>query len=304
MQIIKSYRPASQKSFPAAGSPNKKARRSFIGRRKPVFLIALLVIGGLIWRGVTTRNEPHHHAVAATSKAVSGDSKSANNATTKPAEKRLKILNPNQFKELYDAYDYPNTTPATSAPYITSNAQADSRIQKLAKARGYQLRAQAIMPLTSIEGQQLQPQVIEPYKALKAAAAAAGLNLNIVSGYRSYNDQRGIFLGQMKVKNISADSIAAGQSDTVVDAILKVNSIPGFSRHHTGYTMDFQCGNSGLDNFMTTPCFTWLNANNYEQAKLYGFIPSYPGGATNQGPNPEEWEYVWVGTDILYEATP
>lgn len=59
--------------------------------------------------------------------------------------------------------------------------------------------------------------------------------------------------------------------------------------------MDFGCNSDNLVNFKTTSCFTWISKNNYENAKRFGIIPSYPSGASNQGPNPEEWEYVWVG---------
>jgi len=33
--------------------------------------------------------------------------------------------------------------------------------------------------------------------------------------------------------------------------------------------------------------------------KRFGFIPSYPENSGKQGPEPEPWEYVWVGEDVL-----
>jgi len=90
-------------------------------------------------------------------------------------------------------------------------------------------------------------------------------------------------------------------SDSELDGILATTAIPGYSRHHTGYTVDIGCGNEPAIAFELTVCFDWLSANNYKNAKTYGWIPSYPEGAGQQGPEPETWEYVWVGIDALTE---
>ncbi len=94
--------------------------------------------------------------------------------------------------------------------------------------------------------------------------------------------------------------IISGESDKEINDILITRSIPGYSKHHTGYTIDIGCGNYLLDySFADTECFDWLAVNNYENAKRFGFIPSYPENSGKQGPEPEPWEYVWVGEDVL-----
>ena len=40
-------------------------------------------------------------------------------------------------------------------------------------------------------------------------------------------------------------------------------------------------------------------ADNFYNAKRFGFIPSYPDDLNAQGPNPEPWEFVWVGVDLI-----
>jgi LAS superfamily LD-carboxypeptidase LdcB len=65
--------------------------------------------------------------------------------------------------------------------------------------------------------------------------------------------------------------------------------------------MDLACGGVGLYSFKTTSCYAWLSKNNFENAKKYGWVPSYPEEASQQGPEPEAWEYIWVGTQSLYE---
>ena len=257
------------------------------------FLVMLLAVAILLWP------PPNKNLKNNT------DNQAANQSESTPVPagpKQLQSFSADQFKDLLNDYSYPNTTPIAETPSITGNSVADARIRNIAEKRGYMVRTLANNDaLVTIEGQKMQAVTIDSYNQLKAAAAAANLDINIVSGFRNVAEQRNIFLGQMRAKNISATSIANGQSDAQVDAILKLNSIPGYSRHHNGYTVDFQCAESGLDNFAKTPCYAWLNANNYERVKMYGFIPSYPDGATNQGPNPEQWEYVWVGTDALYK---
>ena len=108
-------------------------------------------------------------------------------------------------------------------------------------------------------------------------------------------------MGQLNATGYSLVQIANGEADAAINQILNFYSIPGYSKHHTGYAIDIEDSGSGLDGFATTKGFAWISANNYENAKRFGFIPSYPDGATNQGPVPEPWEYVWVGRDNLLE---
>jgi len=94
--------------------------------------------------------------------------------------------------------------------------------------------------------------------------------------------------------------VAAGAADDKVNTVLITSSIPGYSKHHTGYTLDLLCGGWEFENFKNSPCQKWIIADNYKVAKENGFIPSYPDGADIQGPDPEAWEYVWVGAERLY----
>lgn len=110
--------------------------------------------------------------------------------------------------------------------------------------------------------------------------------------------QRQLFLSRLRASGVSTAQIANGQADSQIVTVLSQAAIPGYSRHHTGYTVDFVCAN-GTQTFETTTCFKWLSADNYLNAKKYGWIPSYPDGANQQGPEPEPWEYVWVGVPTL-----
>lgn len=99
------------------------------------------------------------------------------------------------------------------------------------------------------------------WSAMKAAAAGDGIELLLVSAFRSIDYQRELF--QRK--------LARGDS---IDAILQVNAAPGFSEHHTGRALDLGCpGFPHLEvEFEQSPAFAWLEAH----AATFGFHLSFP----------------------------
>ena len=157
----------------------------------------------------------------------------------------------------------------------------------------------------------LQDQAMSAWRDLQSAAREEGVRLELVSTYRSADRQRQIFLNELR--NVSVHStgreyttgeIASGEADESIDRVLSYSSIPGFSKHHSGYTIDIADRSEGhvFTEFEQTRGFAWISAYNYLNAKRFGFIPSYPAGAAKQGPEPESWEYVWVGRQRLLSA--
>lgn len=219
----------------------------------------------------------------------------------------LKQFTDDEFKELYSTFAYPNTQRLLTNPVITGNKEADERIIELAKVRGYQLSSVPVSNIVKIEepyltdNDLLQQNAKLGWDQLKAAAESEGVPLQITSAYRSIELQRSLFLRRMQDKGITAPGIADGYSDAAVDELLTVVAPPGFSRHHNGYTIDLACGGIGLHGFKNTECYEWLSRNNFEAAKRAGWVPSYPEKAALQGPEPEPWEFIWVGTINLYE---
>ncbi len=279
---------------PARHSRGRSKRPLVISTAAVVFVLILAIAFLVFTKTIHAPGEDQ-----AIQENSQGQSSETEQADDKP--KTLKTFSGVEFKNLYNSFAYPNTQEITTPLPITGNVAADDRIRAIAIGRGYMLRSVPVAPLTQVDDFLLQQRAVEPWRLLEAAAKAEGVNLGAVSTFRSPDEQRGIFMAQLRASGATPASVAAGQSDDEVDMILRVYSIPGYSRHHTGYTLDLECGGSGLDSFINTPCFAWLSKNNYENAKKFGWIPSYPDGAGNQGPNPEQWEYVWVGTDVLYE---
>ena len=215
-----------------------------------------------------------------------------------------KTFTANEFKQLYLSVGYPNTQLIAEAPEITGNVAADERIRTIAEKRGYKLKS---IPVASIakteevglEGDDLlQPLALQAWQELKTSAKAAGMPLRLTSAYRNPAYQRDLFVQRLLAKGASVARIAAGENDGAVEGTLLVTAPPGYSRHHTGYTIDMWC-DDGSTQFIASRCFAWLKTDNYLNAKKFGWIPSYPEGADLQGPEPEPWEYVWVGKNAL-----
>lgn len=221
--------------------------------------------------------------------------------------KVLKQFTAEQFKAAYSSYIYPNTQLITAPPEITGNEAADARIRGVAVAQGYKLTA---LPVASIvktnepglEGDDLiQPNALIAWQALKAEAANEGVNLRLTSAYRSIAYQRSLFLRRMQAAGVNVGRVLEGYADDELEAVLSRAALPGYSRHHTGYTIDLSCDGIGLEAFISTSCYKWLSNSNFEKVKKHGWVPSYPEGVGGLGPEPESWEYVWVGKNSTYE---
>ncbi len=221
----------------------------------------------------------------------------------------FKINTGDDVKLLLENASYPQTTLTQSVLEITGDKSADDKIRSIAEKRGYKQRPLAIENgLVQSGNEELQAVARDNFQLLVDAASEDGVRIGLVSGYRSPADQKNIFLTSLRQKSLSKSDkaftnaeIAAGLADEVINSVLESVSIPGYSRHHTGYAVDITDLNSrkSFTQFAETEGYRWMSANNYFNAKRFGFLPSYPNGATNQGPEPEAWEYTFVGVEVL-----
>jgi D-alanyl-D-alanine carboxypeptidase len=123
--------------------------------------------------------------------------------------------------------------------------------------------------------QRLTPDTAAEWRNMKQAAAEAGVQLLLVSGFRSVRHQA----------DIIRRKLAAGQS---IEAILVVNAAPGFSEHHTGRAVDVATpGTRPLTaDFERSDAFRWLTDN----AAAFGF--RMPFGRNNRfGFEYEPWHW-------------
>lgn len=128
--------------------------------------------------------------------------------------------------------------------------------------------------------QYLIPAAAKAWRTLQAEAWRAGIELQLVSAFRSVDYQRGII----------ERKLASGQS---MEQILDVSAVPGYSEHHTGRAVDLTT--PGVDvlteAFETTAAFAWLT----EHAGEYGFVMSYPRG-NSCGYAFEPWHWCYRAT--------
>jgi D-alanyl-D-alanine carboxypeptidase len=121
---------------------------------------------------------------------------------------------------------------------------------------------------------------VEPYlRELLEDAKADGINILVVSGYRSYNEQKGLKTAYTTQYGSGANTFSADQ---------------GYSEHQLGTTVDFTTTEvgGGLTGFEKSEAYTWLQENAYK----YGFVLSYPKDNTYYVFEP--WHWRFVGEDL------
>ena len=114
------------------------------------------------------------------------------------------------------------------------------------------------------------------------AARDDGVWIVPVSGYRDVEKQDSLFQAQIKRKGSEKEAA-------------KSSAPPGYSEHHTGYTIDLTDGklvNRDItSDFASTDAYQWL-VNNAHQ---FGFELSFPKN-NSQGVNYEPWHWRYIGS--------
>jgi LAS superfamily LD-carboxypeptidase LdcB len=112
------------------------------------------------------------------------------------------------------------------------------------------------------------------------------VNLQVISGFRSHQDQMGIW-------NRKWQAGSALDDQTRVNQILKFSSMPGISRHHWGTDVDFNNLNpSYWQSGAGQKALQWLRAN----APSFGFCEPYSGknqGKRTGGYEDEPWHWSY-----------
>ena len=131
-------------------------------------------------------------------------------------------------------------------------------------------------------------QILPDLNALIAAAAADGVALPIISGYRSYANQTTLY-----------NNYVAQYGQAVTDTI---SARPGHSEHQLGLAVDLGTpSNPGCSLkacFATTAEGVWLATH----AQEYGFIVRYTAENTDiTGYDPEGWHIRYIGRELAAE---
>jgi LAS superfamily LD-carboxypeptidase LdcB len=224
----------------------------------------------------------------------SNTSSSSNLTPLKSESVVIPTFTGDQFKSIYKNQKYSNTTISNEAQEVTGYPLVDQYIRDFAPRRGFSKQPLADeSKLIEFQGYRIQPQAATSFQKVQDLAAKVGIKITLVSAYRSPIEQKIIFAPIMPVTYIE-EELLAGTYDQILNEGMNTIAPPGFSRHHTGYAMDFGCDTLEVTKFRDTPCYAWLRKNNFKVLIDNNIIPSYPEGVTLQGPAPEEWEFVYV----------
>jgi D-alanyl-D-alanine carboxypeptidase len=128
--------------------------------------------------------------------------------------------------------------------------------------------------------------VIPDLAALREAAATNGTPIVVISAYRSFAYQQGLFRDE--VERVGEARAAAGVAR------------PGHSEHQLGTALDVLNPEAGQLStaFAETPAGQWVAAHAHE----YGFVLSYPIDARDRSCYEfEPWHLRYVGRDLAAE---
>lgn len=127
------------------------------------------------------------------------------------------------------------------------------------------------------------------WQAMVSAAAAEGVILAPISGFRSVADQEYLFFQRAQQRALRPQERAL------------VSAPPGYSEHHTGYAIDIGDGRDPATDteltFAGTAAFRWLS----QHGARFGFELSFPID-NPQGVSYEPWHWRFVGDRASLET--
>lgn len=143
----------------------------------------------------------------------------------------------------------------------------------------------------------MQKETYASFIEMKKAAKVDGLNIEVVSAYRSFERQKQIFEGKYKrFTKAGLTPLAA------IEKIIEYSTIPGTSRHHWGTDIDIIDANGTprpssvlqAKHFHGAGPFCklkeWLNKN----AATFGFYEVYTDNAQRKGFKYEPWHFSYA----------
>ena len=134
------------------------------------------------------------------------------------------------------------------------------------------------------------------FEKMKEDALKDGINIEIVSAYRSFKKQKSIF--ENKYKKFTNKGLTPIEA---INKIIEYSTIPGTSRHHWGTDLDIIDGNyprpqSVLEeeNFYGNGPYCklkeWMNKN----SESYGFYEVYSQNPKRKGFKYEPWHFSYA----------
>lgn len=140
----------------------------------------------------------------------------------------------------------------------------------------------------------------DAFIAMKKAAYSAGIDIKVVSSYRSYARQEGIF--ERKYISYTDKGMAPMEA---IDKIIEYSTIPGTSRHHWGTDIDIVDGYRKVEGDVLVPSKFSEGAPYYdfkqwmdENSRKFDFHLVYTDEPKRHGFKYEPWHYSYAPLSI------
>ncbi len=126
--------------------------------------------------------------------------------------------------------------------------------------------------------QLMNPRAAQGWFTMRKAASADGIELQVVSAFRSVEYQEAILRKKL-------------DSGQCMNEILCVSAAPGYSEHHTGRALDLTTPGFAVleEEFERSDAFAWLTEN----AAGFSFHMSFPKDNPH-GVIYEPWHWAWI----------
>ena len=141
----------------------------------------------------------------------------------------------------------------------------------------------------------LLPQVALAFKAMQTEAKKDGIDLKVVSSFRSYAAQKGIW--NRKYKRFISEGLTGPEA---IKKIIEYSTLPGTSRHHWGTDIDLIEGSEIVEGDVLLEehfhqgayqkLHRWLQKN----ATRFGFDIVYTNDSLRKGFLYEPWHYSYT----------
>lgn len=192
----------------------------------------------------------------------------------------------------------PNTQ-ASAPPAPTTEVKLDCSDCWLAPVDKTNKLSSGYSPSVNNSGIAGGGQITNPTKTalneLNSDANLQGININVISAYRSYQTQVGTF--EYWVQREIAAGLPRAQAEVKANLY---SARPGHSEHQLGTTVDLKCqGCSDFDNSENNiKLYKYLESNCYK----FGFAISYPQNSLQlTGYKYEPWHLRYIGKDLAQE---
>ncbi|WP_224483587.1 M15 family metallopeptidase [Robertkochia aurantiaca] len=150
------------------------------------------------------------------------------------------------------------------------------------------------------EGIGLRKEAYESFIWMKEAAAKEGIEIRVVSGFRDFARQKGIW--ERKYNRFTGEGASPEEA---IERIIEYSTIPGTSRHHWGTDIDIIDGGAEYSgDVLVAEKFErggpfhklkkWMDAH----AGAYGFVRVYTDEPGRKGFKYEPWHYSYAPISI------